>query len=149
MMLLKILLLRHPAISSSSVIEILSGLSFCHYSLRNHISLWVSGSLRSLSLSPRSLQALDYCYDPRNLGPNSSKLLPHKPCTSTTYIHTLSSVLRLSGFNDPSTVGDQTVKKERKGKKRNKQPAQPTHPPHTNTRLQKRKPKNAKKRKHS
>jgi hypothetical protein len=30
----------------------------------------------------------------------------------------LSSVLLLSGFNDPSTVGDQTVKKERKGKKR-------------------------------
>lgn len=49
MMLLKILL-RDPAISSSSVKEILSGLSFCHYSLQIHISFWVSGSLRSLSL---------------------------------------------------------------------------------------------------
>jgi hypothetical protein len=145
MMLLKILLLRHPAISSSSVKEILLGLSFCHYSLRHHISLWVSQISLSLSLSPRSLQALEYCYDPRNLGPNSSKLLPHKPCTSTTYIHTLSSVLLLSGFNDPSTVGDQTVKKERKGKK-GKKPTNPTHPPHRNTRLQKKTPKNAKKR---
>jgi hypothetical protein len=129
-----------PPPSSSNIILICQRNSLRPFFLpllptESHLSLGLSDL--SLSLSPRSLQALDYCYDPRNLGPNSSKLLPHKPCTSTTYIHTyihtLSSVLLLSGFNDPSTVGDQTVKKERKGKERKetKQPTQPTH--HTQT----------------
>jgi hypothetical protein len=40
--------------------------------------------------------------------------------------------LLLSGFNDPSTVGDQTVKKERKGKER-KKPTNPTHATHHTT----------------
>jgi hypothetical protein len=145
-----------PPPSSSNIILICQRNSLRPFFLpllctESHLSLGLWVSQISLSLSPKSLQVLDYCYDPRNLGPNSSKLLPHKPCTSTTYIHTLSRVLLLSGFIDPSTVGDQTVKKERKGKKgkKGKKPTNPTHPPHTNTRLQKKNPPKCKKKKNT
>ncbi len=132
MMLLKILLLRHPAISSSSVKEILSGLSFCHYSLRNHISLWVSGSLRSLSLS-LSLSLSKISPSTRLLlWPKKSRTQFIKASASQTlhiyYIHTYIHWVVFCFFLGSMILQLLVIKLWRKKGKERKEKNQPTQP---------------------